>query len=132
MSGHQIISSRQTNEEERHLELALGQERKRAGGLHRWRCSADLRDRVVSHARSCLATGDSMRRLAERLGVTQGTLSRWLRDASEPSIQSVSIVPAGPVTGQRPASALRVITPRGFVVEGLQLEQIVVLLGTLE
>lgn len=132
MNGHQIISSRQKDEEEELLKQALGQERTSAGGLYRWRCSADLRLRVVSYARSCLAAGDSLRRVAERLGITQGTLSRWLRDSGEGSFQPVSIVPAGPVTGHRPASALRVITPRGFVVEGLDLEQVMIMMGTLE
>jgi hypothetical protein len=111
----------------------LGGERRVAGGLHRWRCSSDLRARVVAYAVACAADGESHRRIAERLGLVQPTLSRWIRETGgrAAGFRSVAIVPSGRRQGGPPAASLRLLTPRGFVVEGLDPELLASLLQVL-
>ena len=69
------------------------------------------------------------------MGVTQRTLSRWIgtwRRAAA-GVRQVAIVPsAGDRTTPEPArTGLRLVTPRGFVVEGLDAERLALLLQVL-
>jgi hypothetical protein len=103
----------------------------------RWRCSLDLRRRIVAYALACSADGESHARIAARVGLKQRTLSRWIARwrASDAGVHRVAIVPSGrpagaPVAGPAPRE-LRLVTPRGFVVEGLDLERLVSLLQVL-
>jgi hypothetical protein len=113
----------------------LQTERERAGGVRRWRCSEGLRERVVAYAVECAARRESHDRIAGRLGLAQETLSRWMREAAANSdFRQVAIVPSTGSRASEPAAepmALRVITPRGFVVEGLDPELLVSLLRVL-
>jgi transposase-like protein len=104
----------------------LDRERRKAGGDHRWRCSSDVRERVVAYAVACSADGESHGRVAERLGVGQGTLSRWIRRRRQAkgSVRPVAIVPAqgrhaAPPVARAP---LRLVSPHGYVIEGLEPE----------
>ena len=114
-----------------HLHDKLDGERQSAGGSHRWRCTADLRSRVVAYALACVADGESHARIAVRLGLTQSTLSRWIRGAgeSDPGFRSVAIVPSEQKAA-RPLT-VRLLTPHGFIVEGLDSELLVSLLQVL-
>jgi len=101
----------------------LDRERRKAGGSHRWRCSEELRLRVVTYAVASSADGESHGHTASRLGLTQSTLSRWIREAPGvgSALREVAIVSAT-LDGATPPPAypaLRLVTPRGFVVEGL-------------
>ncbi len=131
------MSDEQVRERGEELHEDLEHERASAGGLHRWRCSADLRARVLAYAGGCTADGESHTRIAERLGVGQATLSRWIREAQGEAsgFRSVAIVPAERRTNARAAAPvsteLRLLTPRGFVVEGLDAELLASLLGVL-
>ncbi len=116
------------------LSEELAKERQPAAG-RRWRCPVDLRSRIVAYAVACSADGESHRRIAARLGVTQRTLSRWIgtwRRAAA-GVRQVAIVPsAGGRTTPEPArTGLRLVTPRGFVVEGLDAERLALLLQVL-
>ncbi|MEL6189459.1 MAG: helix-turn-helix domain-containing protein [Myxococcota bacterium] len=65
---------------------------------------------------ACAALADQLtqREIAEAFGLSLGTVQRWLRGAVPvpASMVPVEIVESAP-------SALRLVTPRGFVVEGL-------------
>jgi hypothetical protein len=111
------------------LELA----RKRAGGVRQWRCSGELRERIVRYAISCSAEGEAHRRIALRLGLDQATLSRWIREApgNGSAFRQVAIVPAGHDEHGPLAFGVRLVTPHGFIVEGLELEHLAALLRVL-
>jgi len=89
----------------------------------------------VAYAVACSADGESHGRVAERLGVGQGTLSRWIRRRrrAKGSVRAVAIVPAthGRATPSASRPPLRLLTPHGFVVEGLDPELLVSLLQVL-
>jgi transposase-like protein len=94
----------------------------RSGRSKKWRCPGDLRSRIVSYARVCREGGEPLGDIARRLGLVESTLARWLRSdrrALAAGFRSVSIVPATDGGGAAPAGALRLVTPRGYTVEGL-------------
>ena len=100
----------------------------------RWRCSLELRSQLVAYAVACRADGESHQRIAERLGVIQTTLSRWIRNAraSAPGLRQVAIVPVHRSrTSVAPGVPLRLVSPHGFVVEGLEPELLAHLLRVL-
>ena len=115
------------------LHRKLARERRRAGGTRRWRCSTVLRSRVVAYAVACVANGESHGGIAVRLGLTQSTLSRWIREAgeSDPGFRSVAIVPSEQKAARPLPFTVRLLTPHGFVVEGLDPELLVSLLQVL-
>jgi len=107
-------------------------ERKRAGDIHTWRCSAELRERIVRYAERCSAEGESHRRIAGRLGLEQATVSRWIRESAGSSdFRQVAIVPVEHSEHIAAVPSLRLTTPRGLVVEGLDLEHLAALLRVL-
>lgn len=121
-------------EQGRHLSEELAKEQQRAG-RQRWRCPVDLRARIVAYAVACSADGESHRRIADRLGMTQRTLSRWIRKARQvgAGVRAVAIVPAEHRQAVPPASyaPLRLVSPHGYVIEGLDPEMLVSLLQVL-
>ena len=100
----------------------------------RWRCSEELRSRVVAYARECRMRGERVGEIASRLGLVKRTLRRWLRrelvDESVEGFRPVSIVPMGWVGGGRGAG-LTLVTPGGCRVEGLDVESAAYLLQVL-
>jgi len=82
----------------------------------------------------CRTGGESDRRLAERLGLTQGTVARWMREAgtAESGFRQVAIIPFEQTCNPAPGAPLRLISPRGFVVEGLDWEGAVAFVRALE
>jgi hypothetical protein len=80
-------------------------------------------------------TGESHGRIASRLGLTQSTLSRWIRetDGAGSGFQEVAIVPAthDRTTPPPPSLPLRLLTPHGLIVEGLDPELLVSFLWVL-
>ncbi len=121
-------------EQGQQLSEELAEQRQRAG-RQRWRCPVDLRTRIVAYAVACSADGESHRRIADRLGMRQRTLSRWIRTWRQAGagVRQVAIVPVEHRHTAPPASPapLRLLTPRGFVVEGLDPELLVSLLQVL-
>lgn len=94
----------------------------------RWRCPSALRSRIVSYARVCREQGEPMGDISRRLGLVESTLARWLR-AERKELQAgfrqVSIVAAERVESK---GTLRLITPRGYCVEGLDAQTLALLL----
>ena len=94
----------------------------------RWRCPKELRQRAVGYAEACCGRGESKWAVAQRLGIVESTLCRWLRregGAIVPAMRPVSVIDApardhGDESTSSPR--LRVVTPRGYVVDGLDLE----------
>jgi hypothetical protein len=101
---------------------------------HRWQCSVELRSRIVAYAVACRADGESHERVANRLGLIQPTLSRWIRKSRRPAapLRQVAIVPSA---RHRAAATsppvVRLVTPNGYVVEGLEPELLAYLLRVL-
>jgi transposase-like protein len=121
-------------EQGQHLSEELAEQRQRAG-RQRWRCPVDLRARIVAYAVTCSADGESHRRIADRLGMTQRTLSRWIRRWRQTGagLRQVAIVSAEHRRTAPPASPapLRLVSPHGYVIEGLDPELLVSLLQVL-
>ena len=90
----------------------------------RWRCPVPLRSRIVSYAKVCRERGEPLLAITDRLGLVESTLARWLRAnrkalALAPGFRSVSVV-EGEDRGQGESyNPLRLTTPAGYVVEGL-------------
>ncbi|MFI5166645.1 MAG: helix-turn-helix domain-containing protein [Thermoanaerobaculales bacterium] len=129
------MSDDHLDEQGQELRGKLDRERRRAGGSHRWRCSEALRLLVVTYAVACSANGESHSQTASRLGLTQSTVSRWIREApgAGSAVREVAIVPAvhESATPPRSPAPVRLVTPHGFIVEGLDSELLVSLLRVL-
>jgi hypothetical protein len=98
----------------------------------RWRCPAGLKQRVVAYAEVCRGQGESTSAIAQRLGLVEATLCRWLRrdwSAIVPALRPVAIIEGGGDTAQ--LSGLRLVSPRGFIVEGLDVQEAAYLLRVL-
>ena len=95
----------------------------------RWRCSAGLRKEIVNYARHEVAGGASVRATAQRLGVSDTTLTRWLEAGKQASqFRPVQIV-VEPEPPEQEASKVPVlVSPGGYRVEGLDVEQLAALL----
>ena len=99
----------------------------------RWRCPVPLRSRIVSYSRVCRERGEPLLDISNRLGLVESTLARWLRAdrkalALAPGFRTVSVA-AGDVHFQEEAvDALRLTTPAGYVVEGLDAQTMAFLL----
>jgi transposase-like protein len=124
------MSDDQRGEEGQQLAEELEQERRSAGGTNRWRCSDELRAHVVAYAAACREDGESHGCVARRLGVAQPTLSRWVREAhgSQAEFREMAIAPSQRRSAPAVVEPLRLVTPRGFVVEGLAPELLAYLL----
>jgi hypothetical protein len=89
---------------------------------------AAVRRRVAEVARGLVADGWTTHRVAGRLGLAATTLARWLGDDDSDRAAFVPVV----VRAEAPA-ALRpvLVTPGGYRVEGLDVEQLAALLPRL-
>ena len=106
-----------------------------AGRSKKWRCPAELKSQILVYAGICRERGEPLNAIAARLGLVESTLARWLRyerARSAPAFRPVAIVPRvdgyGPDELGAGSSPLRLITPRGYTVEGLGLEELARLL----
>lgn len=105
------------------------------------RYPSDLKARVVAWAEPLIIAGRGKLEVADAIGVPWESLSRWIREkalapraAAQPpparhaEMKSVRIVDA---PAARPRAPLSVRSPKGFIVEGLDLETAVALLTRL-
>lgn len=82
-----------------------------------------VRAQVVPLVADAMATGRSMSSVARGLGVSAATLSRWIETAPGPAhflpvvVEPVATPPADPHVGR-----LRLISPSGYQLEGLDLD----------
>lgn len=101
----------------------------------RWRCPAELKARVMSYAKVCREQGETIEGIASRLGLVGATLARWLRsDRNElaAGFRSVAIVASDHDEPVGSAGRLRLVTPRGYCVEGLDPQTLAFLLRVVE
>jgi len=94
------------------------------GGRKRWRCSAELRQRVAGYARERHAAGWSWEEVARELGVACSALRRWLEAGSKErpgALVPVSVRGAGFLGSGGSAGALTLVSPAGYRLEGLDL-----------
>ncbi len=90
-----------------------------------------LRDEAVAYVEHERAAGISVRELAERLDVALVTLHRWLRNAEkkreerDPSFQPVVL---SSLARPPDRNGLSVVTPAGYRVEGLELDDVLEIL----
>ena len=107
------------------IELQTGRSKK-------WRCSRGLRSRIVTYAQRCRENGEVYGDIAARLGLVESTLARWLRREKaigRASFRSVAIVPSTENHSYSEAtSIIRLITPQGYRIEGLDAETVAYLL----
>src|SRR5664280_3264173 len=100
------MSDDHSEEQGQQLRGKLNREQRKAGGSHRWRCSEALRLRVVAYAVACALDGDSHGQTASRLGLTQSTLSRWIREGhgAGSGFREAAIVPGTHQRAEPPAA----------------------------
>ena len=102
-----------------------------------WRYSAELKALAVAHCRRSRDEGRTYGEIAEDLGISALTLSRWLetpavtakparsfRPVTVMAATEASAVLSPPVPGE-----LTVVTPSGFRIEGLSWPQVLELAG---
>ena len=98
----------------------------------RWRCPAGLKSRIVSYARVCRERGEPLLDISNRLGLVESTLARWLRtDRKElaAGFRPVSIVAADEHHEvETKSGALRLTTPAGYRIDGLDAQTLAFLL----
>ena len=106
-----------------------------SGRSKKWRCPAGLRSQILVYARLCREHGEPLGDIAGRLGLVESTLARWLRREraqSRPALRPVAIVARG--DGRHfeergsGSTGLRLLSPRGYLVEGLELHDLARLL----
>lgn len=86
------------------------------------RYSPSLKARICGYARRQREAGESIGRIAAQIGISEPTLTAWLRTA--PSMLPVVVRPSAAT-----APTLRVLGPGGLVIEGLDLDQLAALIA---
>jgi hypothetical protein len=89
-----------------------------------------FRRAALALARRYLGQGGPVARLARELGVSEPTLTKWLRPPARPMLRpvAIAIAPASPPsTRTRPV----LITPKGVRVKGLDRDTLVAVLQAL-
>jgi len=97
-------------------------DRLQSGRAKKWRCPAELRLRIMSYARVCGERCEPLDDIARRLGLVESTLARRLRAVRRSlaaEFRSVSIVPATDESETSSEAHFRLVTPRGYRIEGL-------------
>ena len=102
----------------------------------RWRCPVPLRSRIVSYSRVCRERGEPLLDISNRLGLVESTLARWLRAdrkalALAPGFRTVSVAAGDGDSQDESTNALRLTTPAGYTVEGLDAQTLAFLLRVL-
>ena len=89
-------------------------------GKHRGavRYQVELRERVVAHTKSAMASGETLQSIARCLGIATETLRRWMRPAGD----GVALRPVMVAAPER-SSGCVIITPGGYRVEGLSADE---------
>ena len=95
------------------------------GGVGR-RYPAELRALAVAVAEE--RREEPLARVAADLGVNTMSLQRWLEQEEPAGFRPIEVEPE---PAGEPARGLRLITPRGYRVEGLEIEAVVSLLRVL-
>lgn len=89
-----------------------------------------FRRAVIALARTRLRRGGSVARLAQELGVSLPTVTKWLRPPALPVLRPVAVM-AAPTTDREAVARPVLITPRGLRVEGLDRDLLIAVLQAL-
>ncbi len=93
------------------------------------RYAPDLRSRATAWAQRAIAGGARLTEVARALDIDDETLRKWLR---KDSTATTSLVPVEVIVDEPVALAgVRVVSPTGYRVEGLALDEVVALLRVL-
>lgn len=89
-----------------------------------------FRRAAVALARLRLGAGGSRTRLARALGLSEPTLTKWLRPAARPALRPVAVT-APPTPKRAPAAGPVLTTPNGVRVMGLDRDALIAVLRAL-
>ena len=95
------------------------------------RYPAPFRDAVVTLARARVGHGHSRAQVARAVGISFPTLDTWLARPGRPGLRPVAVV-AECEPEPAPRSAVVLVTPHGFRVEGLAGAALVAVLRALQ
>lgn len=90
----------------------------------RRRWSVAEKKRLAGQARKLRAQGETFAGICERLDVLEGSLRLWMQQYPESTIREVSVAPEPLKT----SSCISVTTPDGLRFEGLEIDDVIVLL----
>ena len=107
-----------TEQEARRLKQSMGQ---RGRGRH---VPADIRDAALGYVRRRRDEGASQQRIADELGISQHTVSRWLRGGRDGEAKSVLVPVEIDYGSSAERSGIVVTTPRGLRIEGLDISML--------
>ena len=101
-------------------------EANRGRQLQGWRYGAELKSLAVAHCRVRRQSGGSFAEIAEELGVSTLTLSRWLKAPGSAAavFRAVEVVAEPESSVEIEAGPLCAITPGGLRIEGLMWSQV--------
>lgn len=88
-----------------------------------WRYSRQLRMLAAEHCRRERQAGRSWAQIAEELGISTVTLSRWLEEPAGAGFRPVTVV--ADQANSESSSSLTAVTPDGLRVEGLSWSQVI-------
>lgn len=96
----------------------------------RWRCPAGLRSEVVAYVHERRKGGAMLADVAREFGVSESSLGRWVsaergEDTGQARLREVKVVE--PASGR----GVTLVTPRGYRIEGLDVESAARLLQAL-
>lgn len=110
------------------LRHALAESRRPVAGV-RHRCPADLRGEIIARARLLHHQGHTLRRIAETFAVPHKTLANWLQ-RYQGTLRPVTVASSHSMA---PGSSggIRIVTPQGYRIEGLRVDEVIALVGAL-
>ena len=110
------------------LRHALAESRRLVAGV-RHRCPADLREEIVGQSRALRRQGLSLRRIASKLALSPKTLANWLQ-RYQGTLRPVTVASS---CSMAPGSSdgIKIVTPQGYRIEGLGVDEVVALVKAL-
>ena len=95
-------------------------------GRHKngWRYSPELRALGADYSESQRRAGRPLREIADDLGVSTLTLSRWQEELPAAGFRPVEVIADPPVCDRVEDVSLSVVTPGGLRIEGLSWPQV--------
>ncbi len=89
-----------------------------------WRYSSELRALGAEYSRSQRRAGRSFREIADELGVSALTLSRWREESPAAGFRPVQVIADPGGCNPVEEKSLSVVTPGGLRIEGLSWTQV--------
>jgi transposase-like protein len=90
-----------------------------------------VRDAAVALARPRVREGDSVRQVAQALGVSEPTLARWLQSLAPAVLRPVAMTAPEPEPAPAEHHEVVLITAQGVRVEGLDRDAVIAVLRAL-